>query len=86
MYSIVYTKRAQADIAKLQAAGLDKKAKILIELLKDNQYQSPPAFEKLKGDFNGAFLRRINVQHRLVYQVIEEQKTIKIIMLWTHYE
>jgi len=86
MYSIVYTKRAQADIAKLQAAGLDKKAKILIELLKDNPYQSPPAFEKLKGDFNGAFSRRINVQHRLVYQVIEEQKTIKIIMLWTHYE
>ena len=83
MYSIVYTKRAQADIAKLQAAGLDKKAKILIELLKDNPYQSPPAFEKLKGDFNGAFSRRINVQHRLVYQVIEEQKTIKITVRFT---
>jgi Txe/YoeB family toxin of toxin-antitoxin system len=86
MYSIVYSKRAIADIAKLKAAGLDKKAKSLIDLLRANPYQSPPTFEKLKGDFYGALSRRINIQHRLVYQVLEDEKTVKIIMIWTHYE
>ena len=86
MYTIVFTKRAVNDIAKLKAAGLDKKAKALTELLKENPYQSPPTFEKLKGDLNGAFSRRINIQHRLVYQIMEEQKTVKILLMWTHYE
>ena len=86
MYSIMFSKRAVADIAKLRTAGLDKKAKNLIELLKINPYQSPLRFEKLKGELNGALSRRINIQHRLVYQVIEDEKIIKIIMMWTHYE
>ena len=86
MYSIVYSKRAKADIAKLIAAGLDKITKNLIDLLRVNPYQSPPTFEKLKGDFNGALSRRINIQHRLVYQVLEDDKTVKIIIMWTHYE
>ena len=86
MYTIVFTKRAVNDIPKLKAAGLDKKAKALVELLKENPLQSPPTFEKLKGDLNGAFSRRINIKHRLVYQIIEEQKTVKILLMWTHYE
>jgi len=86
MYSIVYSKRAKADIAKLKAAGLDKKARSLIDLLRKNPYQSPPTYEKLKGEFNGALSRRINIKHRLVYQVVEDEKTVKIIMMWTHYD
>ena len=86
MYAIVYSKRAKNDIAKLKTAGLDKKAKSLIDLLRENPYQSPPTFEKLKGDLKGALSRRINIQHRLVYQVLENEKTVKIIMMWTHYK
>jgi len=86
MYSIVYTKRAKNDIPKLKSVGLDKKAKALISLLRENPYQTPPTFEKLKGDLDGAYSRRINIHHRLVYQIVEEEKTVKIIMLWTHYE
>jgi Txe/YoeB family toxin of toxin-antitoxin system len=82
----VYSKRAQADIAKLKASGLDKKAKRLVALLRENPYQSPPTYEKLKGDLSGALSRRINIKHRLVYQVIEGEKTVKILMMWTHYE
>ena len=85
-YKISYTKRAANDVPKLKAAGLDKKAKALIEVLKENPYQTPPPFEKPKGDLKGAFSRRINVQHRLVYEVIEIERTVKIIKLWTHYE
>jgi Txe/YoeB family toxin of toxin-antitoxin system len=86
VYSLVYTKRAKNDIAKLKAAGLDKKAKVLVDLIKENPYQTPPSFEKLKGDLSGAFSRRITIQHRLVYQVIEAERTVKILALWTHYE
>jgi len=86
MYSIVYTRRAKSDIAKLKTAGLDKKVKSLIDLLRENPHQSPPTFEKLKGDLSGALSRRINIQHRLVYQVVDDEKLIKIIMMWTHYE
>lgn len=86
MYSIVYTKKAAADIPKLKSAGLDKKATALIELLKENPYQSPPTFEKLQGDLQGAFSRRINIKHRLVYEVCEDEKHVKIISMWTHYE
>lgn len=86
MYSIVYTKRAANDITKLKAAKLDGKAKALIDLLRESPYQSPPAWEKLQGDLLGAYSRRINIKHRLVYQVFEAEKVVKIISMWTHYE
>lgn len=86
MYSIVYTKKAAADAAKLKAAKLDKKAKALIEVIRENPFQSPPPYEKLMGDLQGAYSRRINIKHRLVYEVLEEERTVKIISLWTHYE
>lgn len=86
MYRIVYTKTATKDIPKLKSAHLDGKAKSLIEIIRENPFQNPPPYEKLVGDLNGAYSRRINVQHRLVYEVYESEKTIKIISLWTHYE
>lgn len=86
MYRIVYTKTATKDIPKLKSAHLDGKAKSLIEIIRENPFQNPPPYEKLIGDLNGAYSRRINVQHRLVYEVYESEKTIKIISLWTHYE
>ena len=86
MYSIVYTKKAAADIANLKAAMLDTKAKALIEILREDPYRTPPPCEKLQGDLQGAFSRRINIKHRLVYQVYEEEKTVKVISMWTHYE
>ena len=86
MYSIVYTKKAANDIANLKVAKLDKKAKALINLIRENPYQTPPQYEKLQGNLHGAYSRRINIKHRLVYEVLEEQKTIKIISMWTHYE
>lgn len=85
-YKIVYTKAAQKAIPKLKAAQLDERAKKLIAVLRRNPYESPPPFEKLTGDLKGAFSRRINIRHRLVYQVYEEEKTVKIISMWTHYE
>ena len=85
MYSIVYTKKAVNDIPKLKSAKLDKKAKALIELIRENHYQTPPPYEKLQGDLQGAYSRRINIKHRLVYEVFEEEQTVKIISLWTHY-
>ena len=86
MYSIVYTKKAANDIAYLKAAKLDAKAKTLIDLIRSNPYQTPPPFEKLQGDLTGAYSRRINIKHRLVYAILEEKQTIKIISLWAHYE
>lgn len=86
MYKIVYTKAAAKDVPKLKAAHLDVKAKALIDLIRDNPYQTPPGYEKLVGDLQGLYSRRINIQHRLVYEVIEEEMTIKIVSLWTHYE
>ena len=86
MYKIVYTKTAVKDIPKLKAAHLDNKAKALIEVIRMNPYQSPPSYEKLVGELQGLYSRRINVQHRLVYEVLEEMNTIKIVSLWTHYE
>ena len=86
MYKIVYAKMASKDVPKLQAAHLTEKAKMLIDLLRENPFQNPPPYEKLVGDLNGAYSRRINVQHRLVYQVYEEEQTVKILSLWTHYE
>lgn len=85
-YKIVYTKKSLKDIPKLKASKLDQKARNLIALIKENPWQTPPAYERLRGDLQGAVSRRINIQHRLVYQVIEEELTVKIISMWTHYE
>lgn len=85
-YKIVYTKKAIKDIKNLKSAGIEKKAKMLVELIKQNPYQTPPYYEKLQGELKGAYSRRINIQHRLVYEVFEKEKTIKIISLWSHYE
>ena len=86
MYNIVYKKKAINDIPKLKSVKLDKKAKALIEIIKENPYKTPPTYEKLMGDLTGAYSRRINIKHRLVYEVLEEEKTVKIISLWTHYD
>jgi toxin-antitoxin system, toxin component, Txe/YoeB family len=86
VYKVVYTKRSVSDIEKLKSSKLDKKAKQLIELMKVNPYQMPPRFEKLQGDLLGAYSRRINIKHRLVYEVFEVEKTIKVISMWSHYE
>ena len=86
MYEILYTKTVLKAIPKLKAQHLDGKAKQLIFLLKENPYQTPPSYERLIGDLSGLYSRRINIQHRLVYEVYEEEKKIKIISLWTHYE
>lgn len=86
MYSIVYTKKAVNDIPYLKSVKLDSKAKALIDLLRENPFQSPPPYEKLQGDLAGAYSRRINIKHRLVYTVDEAEKTVKIISMWSHYE
>lgn len=86
MYSIVYTKSAVQDINKLKSAKLDKKAKALIDILTENPYKIPPEFKKLQGNLSGAYSRRINLKHRLVYEVFEKEKIIKIISIWSHYE
>ena len=85
-WRIVFTKQALKDAKKLSVSGLRSEAERLIETLHDNPYQTPPPYEKLVGDLAGAYSRRINIQHRLVYQIIEETKTVKIIRMWTHYE
>jgi Txe/YoeB family toxin of toxin-antitoxin system len=86
MWRVVFTKQAQKDAKKLSAVGLRPKAEKLIEILRNNPYQTPPPFEKLLGDLFGAFSRRINIQHRLVYQVLDDEKVVKVIRMWTHYE
>ena len=85
-WKLVYTKQAQKDAKKLTASKLDKKAKNLLEIIKSNPLQNPPPFEKLIGDIDKAYSRRINIQHRLVYEICEKDKTIKVIRMWTHYE
>lgn len=86
MYKVVVAKQALKDFSKLTSAGLDKKTKALIELLKENPFQNPPSYEKLMGDMEGLYSRRINIKHRLVYQVYEEEKVVKILSAWSHYE
>jgi Txe/YoeB family toxin of toxin-antitoxin system len=86
MWRVVFTKQAQKDAKKLSASGLRPKAEKLIEILRENPYQTPPPFEKLLGDLAGAFSRRINIQHRLVYQILDDEKVVKVIRMWTHYE
>ncbi|WP_330997998.1 Txe/YoeB family addiction module toxin [Pectinatus haikarae] len=86
MYKLEYYKKAVKDIPRLKGANLDKKVKILIELLRKNPFQNPPPYEKLVGDLTGYYSRRINIQHRLIYEVLEEQNTVRIIQMWTHYD
>ena len=86
MYKIVYSSQAQKDAKKASRSGLRNNIEKLIEVLQNNPYQNPPPFEKLIGDLSGAYSRRINIQHRLVYQVYDKEKTVKIIRMWTHYE
>jgi len=85
-WRIIFTKQAQKDAKKISSSGLQQKAEELIRILRENPCQSPPPFEKLVGDLSGAYSRRINIQHRLVYQIINHEKVIKILRMWTHYE
>jgi len=85
-WELSYTKQAQKDAKKLSASGLKANAETLLEILKESPYQIPPPYEKLVGDLNRAYSRRINIQHRLVYQVFENEHIVKILRLWTHYE
>jgi Txe/YoeB family toxin of toxin-antitoxin system len=86
MWEVVFTKQAKKDARKLAAAGLRPKAEQLIAVLRENPYQTPPPVEKLLGDLTGASSRRINIHHRLVYQILDDEKIVKVIRMWTHYE
>ena len=83
---LVYTKQASKDAKKLSVAGLRGKAEELLQILREDPFRNPPRFEKLVGDLAGAYSRRINIQHRLVYQVLDEERIVKILRMWTHYE
>ena len=85
-WSLIYTTQAKRDAKKLSRSGLKPQAEKLLKILSKNPYQNPPPFERLVGDLTGACSRRINIQHRLVYQVLDDIKTVKIIRMWTHYE
>ena len=85
-WDVVYAKHAQKDAQKLEASGLKAKAQELLALIKENPFQNPPPYEKLVGDLLGAYSRRINIQHRLVYEVLQEQKIVKVLRMWSHYE
>jgi Txe/YoeB family toxin of toxin-antitoxin system len=85
-WRLVFTKRAQKDAKKVAATGLREKAQALLDILAEDPFQSPPPFEKLVGDLTGAYSRRINIQHRLVYQVLKNDRTVKVLRMWTHYE
>ena len=85
-WTLHYTKQAQKDAKKLASSGLKSKAQALLAILENDPWQNPPPFEKLVGDLSGAYSRRINIQHRLVYQVLEAEKAVKILRFWTHYE
>jgi len=84
-WTLVFTKQAQKDARKLASSGMKPKAQRILEILSINPYQNPPPYEKLVGDLAGAYSRRINIQHRLVYQVLDNIKTVKVIRMWTHY-
>lgn len=85
-YKVKLSKRADKDRGKLKESGLSKKAKVLIDIIAENPYKNPPPYEKLVGDLKGFYSRRINIQHRLVYTVHEEEKTVAVRSMWTHYE
>lgn len=86
MWRIVFTRQAQKDAKKIAASGLRSKVEHLLSILQENPFQNPPPFEKLVGDLSGACSRRINIQHRLVYQVLEREKIVKVLRMWTQYE
>ena len=85
-WRIVFTKQAQKDAKKVSASNLKPKAEKIIQILHQNPFQTPPPYEKLVGDLAGAYSRRLNIQHRIIYQVIADEKTVKLIRMWTHYE
>lgn len=85
-WSVVYAKQALKDAKKVKASGLKEKAQALLEVLESDPFQNPPPFEKLVGDLSGAYSRRINIQHRLVYEVFPEQRTVRVLRMWTHYD
>jgi toxin YoeB len=85
-WRLVFTKQAQKDAKKIAQSGLKTAVSRLLDILREDPYQNPPPFEKLVGDLSGAHSRRINIRHRLVYQVLDEIKTVKVIRMWTHYE
>lgn len=85
-WRLVFTKDAQRDAKKIAQSGLKTQASRLLDILREDPYQNPPPYEKLVGDLSGAFFRRINIQHRLVYQILDDIETIKVIRMWTHYE
>ena len=85
-WNVVYAKHALKDAKKLSAAGLKEKAQDLLKVLADDPFQNPPAYEKLVGDLDGAYSRRINIQHRLVYEVFKKEHTVRVLRMWSHYE
>ena len=85
-WTVIFAKHAQRDAQKLAASGLKTKAQELLAIIKENPFQNPPPYEKLIGDLAGAYSRRINIQHRLVYEVLEAQHTVKVLRMWSHYE
>ena len=85
-WKIVFTKMAQKDAKKIKRADLKSRVESLLSVIKENPFQNPPSYEKLVGDLSGAYSRRINIQHRLVYQVLSKDKIVKVIRMWTHYE
>ena len=85
-WELVYAKHAQKDAQKLAASGLKSKAQELLAIIKVNPFQNPPPYEKLVGDLSGAYSRRINIQHRLVYEILQEEKIVKVLRMWSHYE
>lgn len=86
IWKVVYAKQAQKDAKKLSTSELKSKAEEIIDILKENPYQTPPSYEKLVGDLSGAYSRRLNIQHRIVYQVINADKIVKVLRMWTRYE
>ncbi len=85
MYTLVFSKNAQQDSLNLKQAGLKKKTQVILDRLKENPWHNPPPYEKLVGDLRGCYSRRINIQHRLIYEIFEKEKIIKILRMWTHY-
>ncbi len=85
-WQLVFAKHAQKDAPKLASAGLKPKAQELLAVIQENPFQNPPPYENLVGDLSGAYSRRINIQHRLVYEVLAEQRTVKVLRMWSHYE
>lgn len=86
MWRVVFTKQAQKDAKKLAAAGLQSKAEKRLDILREDPYKAPPTYEKLLGDVSGAYSSRINIQHRIVYQILDNENVVKVIRMWTHYE